>query len=353
MLFKAQKIFQEIIERLPSRTSSIIEKRFGIRGRVFTLQSIGDKYGITRERVRQIEKAALMSIRKNFYKELSPFLDYLKTYIDKHGSLMEENSIVESLLSEFHISSNVEFFRGHILLGLKLGEERLKKFCSSEEFWSHWVTNEETADKVKLTLRDLVPFLKRTGHPLTLGEVRNFFARRGIKTNNLHITSYIAVSKDIYSNYFHYFGLLDWPEIKPRGIKDKSFLVMKNLGKPLHFRELTEAINKYIPSAKKVLPQTVHNELIKDARFVLIGRGIYALREWGYQPGTVKDVITRLLRKNGPMSQSRILRAVLKERLVKPSTVILNLHNNREFIRDSKGNFRLLKSGLKYKGVSS
>jgi hypothetical protein len=90
------------------------------------------------------------------------------------------------------------------------------------------------------------------------------------------------------------------------------------------------------------LVQTVHNELIKDSRFVLVGRGVYALKEWGYEPGQVKDIITKILRENGPLTQGEILERVSKQRLVKENTILLNLSNKKNFLRDSQGKYKVL-----------
>jgi DNA-directed RNA polymerase delta subunit len=107
--------------------------------------------------------------------------------------------------------------------------------------------------------------------------------------------------------------------------------VLRSINKPLHFREIAHLIDKYGLGkhvSKKTHPQTVHNELIKDARFVLVGRGIYALAEWGYVPGTVQDVIRAILLEQGgaPMNREAIVARVLELRRVRKSTVIINLN---------------------------
>jgi hypothetical protein len=95
-----------------------------------------------------------------------------------------------------------------------------------------------------------------------------------------------------------------------------------------------------VPLAKKTNFQTVHNELIKDARFVLVGRGVYALKEWGYEPGTVKDVISQVLKKaKQPLSQDEVLKRVLSQRLVKESTILLNLGNKKCFLKSENGRY--------------
>jgi DNA-directed RNA polymerase delta subunit len=85
--------------------------------------------------------------------------------------------------------------------------------------------------------------------------------------------------------------------------------------------------------------RSVHNELIRDRRFVLIGRGIYALREWGYFPGEVKDIIFKFLKEEGPLTKEEILERIKKQRMVKENTVLINLA--KYFERDEKGRYRI------------
>jgi hypothetical protein len=67
---------------------------------------------------------------------------------------------------------------------------------------------------------------------------------------------------------------------------------------------------------------------------VLIGRGIYALSEWGYFEGTIKDVLKDILEKSRtPLDKEEILSEVLKVRKVKKNTVLINLNNEHMFER--------------------
>ncbi|MBI4159900.1 winged helix-turn-helix domain-containing protein, partial [Candidatus Wolfebacteria bacterium] len=145
-------------------------------------------------------------------------------------------------------------------------------------------------------------------------------------------------SKLIKQNPYGEFGLVSWPTIRPRGIKDRAFAVLDRAAKPMHFREVAAAISKSGWSSKKAHPQTVHNELIKDPRFVLVGRGLYALANWGYESGTVSDVISSLLKSSKrPLSKEAIVESVLKSRFVKPNTVLLNLQNKTLFRKVAEG----------------
>ena len=55
---------EEVLETLPPRESRILRLRFGLEdGRYYTLEEVGEKFGLTRERIRQIESKALRRLR--------------------------------------------------------------------------------------------------------------------------------------------------------------------------------------------------------------------------------------------------------------------------------------------------
>jgi hypothetical protein len=130
--------------------------------------------------------------------------------------------------------------------------------------------------------------------------------------------------------------------VNPKNIRDKIYVILHDNKKPMHFNEISEAIKKSNLRRKDVTTQAIHNELIKDSRFVLIGRGIYALKEWGYKKGTVADVIAEVLRKEGgPLHRDEIVRRVLKSRQVKETTILLNLQGKPQFKRVAKATYTL------------
>jgi len=117
---------------------------------------------------------------------------------------------------------------------------------------------------------------------------------------------------------------------------------MKNHGKPEHYSAITEMINKAHFDDRTAYKETVHNELIKDSRFILIGRGIYALSEWGFKPGVVSDVIVEVLQASGqPMSRDKIIEEVLKRRVVKKNTILVGLSNKKLFKKVGKNLYAL------------
>jgi hypothetical protein len=315
-----KKIAQDLISELQGKEREVIVRRFGLEGRKReTLQSIGDSFGITRERVRQIQVSATKKIEPKLerYKIVfESFLDYFKNF----GGIRKE----ESLLKELGKNQENELI---FLLSL---DERFKKFNQDKDFYSFWAGNLEAVKKAKEVISLLCKKFEKEKKLMTFDQLS-----QGLGIKKEILVSYLEISKRIQKNEKGLYGLREWPEINPRGVRDKAYLIFKELQKPLHFTEVA----KLIEGSNLA---TVHNELIRDERFVLIGRGIYALREWGYEPGEVKDIILKILKEEKrPLTKEEILEKIKKQRIVKPNTVFLNLSNKKYFERDEKGRYRI------------
>jgi hypothetical protein len=312
-----KKICKDLISDLKDREREVIVRRFGLEGKEKeTLQSIGDSFGITRERVRQIENAAINKIRPKLKKYRNVFEGFLN-YFKKFGEVRKEEKLLEELGGK---EKNELVF----LLSL---DDRFLRFNQNKEFHSLWTTNLDSLKKVKELISSICKKLEKERRLMTLKEIASEFE---VKENLLK--GFLEISKRIQKNEDGLYGLREWPEINPRGLRDKAYLVFKELQRPLHFTEVARMI-------EGANVKSVHNELIRDERFVLIGRGIYALREWGYFPGEVKDVIYKFLKEEGPLTKEEILERIRKQRMVKENTVLINLA--KYFEKDEKGRYRI------------
>lgn len=315
-----QQICSNILRNLPQRQKEVILRRFGFVAAGSeereTLEAIGKDFGITRERVRQIEKDAFLRLKPETKKYQKVF-NYLRDYLKKRGGLIKEEIILQDL--------GGEKFQNQVYFLLNL-EGSITRLGETDDFHALWTNDQKTWSFAQKTINSINEKLKKTGKPLKLKELVN-----SNPINSKVLVSYLEVSKKIQGNREGLWGLKDWPEINPKRIKDKAYLVFKKEQKPLHFNQVAGLIDS-------ALPQTVHNELIKDSRFVLVGRGIYALKEWGYEEGMVKDVIAKILKSAGkPLKKEEILAKTLEQRLVKENTVFLNLSNKKYFLRNSEG----------------
>lgn len=331
------QLYQKLTKGLSPKTKDIFDRRFGVKtGHQETLESIGKSMGITRERVRQIEEAGFTFVKKQNQGTLDKIFGDFVSYFEEKGGFKKEDVAIEEI--------GGRNAKPYILFLLTLGEQ-FSRVCEKKDFYSFWSTIQYPEAKIKETLGTLVKDVRAQGSPLSKKDFFASFAKG--KLNKEELLSYFEVSKKIQENKEGKIGLIDWPEIKPRGVRDRAFLVFKKYQKPLHFTKVAEMIDKFgynLPN-KKTYPQTVHNELIKDLRFVLVGRGTYALQEWGYSPGTIKDVITKILGgKREALDKDKVVNEVLSQRLVAKNTVLMNLNNKKYFQRDLEGKYFLKKT---------
>jgi len=334
-----KKIIDEILRDIPDRSRNILSRRFGIGENQElpsqeTLESIGDDYGITRERVRQIEKKSIDTLRNSpkFSRLREPLLE-IKYFIDDNGGLKKEDLLESYLVPDVG-------YRPYLVLLLDLGKYFSYKY-DTPDFYSFWETKkeaEEIARRIDSLLIELLEKKKKLLKQEEILEVGRERARKALRKDfkKGHILSYIEVSKIIESNPFGEYGLFCWPEVNPKGVREKAYLILKKEGKPVHFRELARIIESDLQSSVHV--NTLHNELIKDPEFVLVGRGVYALRDWGYKEGTVRDIIKELLKREGELSRGDLIEKVKEQRLVKESTIALNL---QYFKKTREGNYAL------------
>lgn len=332
------ELADDILKELTDKQKDIILKRFAIGYKEpLTLQKIGDEYEITRERVRQIQNEALIKLKasKRAKKRLEPIIKDLHRFLEEHGGLKHEEKLVRNFINIYKKlkKEEKENFLGFLHLVLNLSHPHFSKHKETQEIHPHWYNNNSAPKKAKKLIKNLIEEFQKIKTPLhkneLIGLVKNYY----FDLNEKAIISYIEISKKISANIFNFWGLSDWEEIKQRGVKGKIYTTLEVVGKPMHFEEIADFINKHYN--KKIKIATVHNELIKDKRFVLAGRGIYALKKWGYEDEPVKDVILKILKKNkGRMNYQDLIKKVLSKKLVKPETVKLNIKLSKNVKRE-------------------
>jgi len=314
----------------------VLRRRFGLENaRPETLESIGRNFQVTRERVRQVEEAGLAKLRENSLSTIQPIISHIKTYLEQQGAFKREDLLLQAIGRE-EDNPYIRFF-----LVLAPDFYRIRE---SEAFYSFWTVQLERVREVEETLQILTQQLEELRRPLALKEIFQF----GFHDDQSFLMSCLEAAKRIEANWEGYFGLVDWPDIRPRRLKDKIYLVLREAKKPLHFSQITDLVNQLnerigLDLTRPALTQTVHNELIRDERFVLVGRGTYALREWGYEPGTVKDIIEKVLAESKePLPKEDIIEKVLQQRIVEKTTILLNLSREKKFERSKDGRYRLM-----------
>lgn len=320
------------------REKEIITRRFGLFDRKETLEQIGELLGITRERVRQLEKAILIRLKIAAESGKIPSVrDAERTmirHLSENGRIARVHDLTDTLIDGKVQPTD----RSHVGFIAELSPNLT--VVNENDHFHHAVGIKEHGDekKIKKNVEDLVKVIKTHGEPITTDELHEKLDYE----HPHHISALASVSKHLASLNGTW-GLGKWPTVNPKNIRDKIYVILAENGKPLHFSDIAKAIKDSDFKRKDVTTQAIHNELIKDKRFVLIGRGIYALDSWGYSKGTVSDIISNILKKNGaPMHRDDIVRAVLKSRQVKETTILLNLQSKPQFKRVSKATYELV-----------
>lgn len=347
-LSPADLVFQLLNELSQERSRDIIVKRFGLNGdKKRTLEEIGKEYGITRERVRQIESSTLLELKKSKKtKDIKPLEESLEALLSEHGELMEHDELVEKCIKKL----NHEKAHGNLVEFILKLSDKFVDYKENDNLKKAWGLKNSDVKKAEKVIALAIKILKENEKPHSedkfaelISDNEDLAEEANLLANKKALTSYLGLSKKVLKNPYNEWGLTHWNEILPRGVRDKAYIVLKKHGKPLHFREITELINKKGFSKREANTQTVHNELIKDSRFVLVGRGIYALKKWGYKAGTVTDVISSILEKaDNPLAKEEIVEKVLKQRMVKKNTVILTLQDKNKFQRIKNGAYKLI-----------
>ncbi|HPN67139.1 MAG TPA: sigma factor-like helix-turn-helix DNA-binding protein [bacterium] len=335
------KMMSKAFAGLKRKQRHVLKKRFGlVNGEVKTLQEIGDSYGVTRERIRQIEKAAIKRLGREInFKNFNPITFLVVEELEKAGGVLAEEDLIKRILGDKrHDVINANILR--LLFEIHPELFFIKECDHKNVAWSLEGYDQEKMMNVLLLLHDFFEDEKEVKH---IDDLHNYVSENN-EIDLMHLQSLLGLSKRIMNVGDNKYGLYEWTFINPKNIRDKIYFVLNKYKKPMHFLDLTEAIGKEDFIYKKnVTHQAVHNELIADNRYVLIGKGIYALSEWGYQSGTVIDVINQIIRENGdrPLSKDEIVDQVTKRRMVKKNTIIINLHNKNYFYKTADGLFAI------------
>lgn len=337
--FKPKQVTKRLLSVLPERARDVLVKRYGLgpTAERFTLESIGASYGITRERVRQIENYGIQSIQKSpVYKEFQTTIDELQTAISSLGVIIDEDGLLTELAKDPSV-------RNHIYFLLVVGDP-FHRAKEDDSFKHRWYVERKIADTVEGALKKVYSSLSED-ELVSEDEILNRLKQELGAIEERYqdekvLRRWLSLSKQIDRNPLGEWGPAASPNVRAKGIRDYAYLAVKRHGSPMHFKEVADAIQKLFD--RKAHIATTHNELIKDKRFVLVGRGLYALAEWGYSAGVVKDVLRDILVHHGPLTKDEIIDRVRKERYVKDNTIVVNLQDAALFKRLPDGSYMVI-----------
>ena len=336
--FDSAVLVKRLLSEVPERAREVLVFRFGLGASAEreTLEAIGERWGITRERVRQIEAAGIEAIRASkAFDDAEEAFEDLCDHVRGLGAVVHEEDLLSSLANDEKSRNRIRFL---LVVGSSFIRER-----ETEHFYARWHVDPQTADVVHNALTRLYSSLSDE-EVLEESEIIDRFLEELKDVNDAYkdeqvLKRWLCLSKTMTCNPLSEWGKASSPAIRTKGIRDYAYLVIKRGGQPMHFSDVAKAIGTLF--AKEAHVATTHNELIKDDRFVLVGRGLYALKEWGYQPGVVRDVIRDVLKKK-PMTREEVIEEVKKVRYVKDNTILVNLNDPKHFKRNKDGTYSVI-----------
>ncbi len=330
-----QELLSDLFLVLTQKETEVIKRRFAIAGHSKqTLEKIGKHFNVTRERIRQIESIALSKLRRTVRTtKLNEVNEMAKGILRAHGGVMLASELISAVLKRLPGTPVVDgaILRLSFSIDSELSSEGRSMTC--KPFWRLATLSQDDIN----TIIDLaVKFLNKRHACMKSAElvssIQSMPAFEGRTPSPELILSCLSIDERL-REISEGWGLTEWRFVRPRSIRDKVEIILKKAGQPLHFMEIANRIKEAQFDHKNVTVQAVHNELIRYPQFVLVGRGLYALREWGYEPGTVADVIEKILKEKGALSKKQIIEEVSKQRTVKVGTISLNLQKMPYFVR--------------------
>ncbi len=335
LLLKSKKIeqsFNKVLFGLSDKEKWIIERRIWLWWDKQTLQNIWNSFTppITRERVRQIEETGIRKLWRIIKSPLFLQIQELaNNLLDLHGWLLVKDKIINVIIKELNLEKNININVLDIIIQSNYNIQKSKPRLGTKTYF--FLAN-VSKELVELIHKETLKILRRK-KDIMEQEKLYLIVQENLKNTSGYIsTTLIDASLDIFDWLVKWentlIGLSRWKILNPKTLKDKAIYILKKEKIPMHFVDISNKITELLGDKVKV--NTIHNELIRNTEFVLIGRWIYALKEWWFTPWTVIDIICSILNENNwPMTTEEISTAVLKKRNVKKTTIYMNLQNKK------------------------
>ena len=334
MKLQIKEKVDKALQALSEQQREVIVLRFGLDGRKKqVLQEIADEYSLTRERIRQIQKKGVELLKGDkCMEELSSAINQIDTALRACGGVADEDTIC----AVCEVSTKAE--RNYIHLLLVIGGD----FYLSPEtdtIQKYWYVEEKNKNAIDTVLSNIHrEFEKNKNNLIDKKQMEKMYTT----ITNLHqgnipdFSTVMNLSRRLGTSPFGEWGMREHPEVSLSGLSGYIRSVLRDAGKPLHFREISERVSKLREDGFCNV-FSCHNELVRRKEFILVGRGLYALEDMGYRPGTIVDIITMGIKERGPMTKQEIVDFVKNERYVKTQSIILTL-GKKDLFRKGQDN---------------
>jgi hypothetical protein len=360
------KILSDLFKCLSKREAEILIRRYGLRQDMIskkktrqTLQAIGNQYKITRERVRQVENFSIKKIKQSdeFHRHYPALKDFVLNVLARFSGIAEDEFLINLLVKEsgFEVKSGTERDPQEIVLHQvfdfilsKIINDVVEPVLTVPGFMGAWQEVGAETSTVEEGVNIVLEVIEKNNKPMLRDEViahfkkTPFYKNSSQKITDEMIVSFLYLSNVLKENVFGEWGKQDWGTISLKTVNDRIYYIMSQHKRPLHFSEITDLINKKDAAIFIAHGATVRNILTAESRYILVGRGIYALKEWGVEPGTVSQLIEKIIKEaGGSVSRKDIIDKILEQRIIKKQTILITLSNKNKFKKLPEGKYAL------------
>lgn len=345
---KFSETLAEIFRGLDKREADILQRRYGLLNRQpESLQAIADDYSLTRERVRQVQNRSLSLILPKLQRH--PDVEALTRVATNYLGKLKVKRL-QTLLSQLRDHYRLDDEPELNVIGFLLRYSPKLSHAEEDEHFHHFVGAQERL--VKLARHVLKRIHQRfvDNHHKVWSEdkvaelvQREIERHLKVKPSQNELFDFLKIIKAVAKNPFNQFGLRSNEFISPPSLREKIRLVLKVKGRPLHFRDIYHQLKEFQTLKDEFLShhwhkdynqESIHNQLIFDPEIVLAGRGIYALKEWGYFDGDTLLLMRQLVKTAKRIHKEQLWEAVQKQKLISRTTFEIYLRRKEVFELD-------------------
>lgn len=321
---------------IDERDRHVIRWRYGLYGERLTLEEVGNRLGVSRERARQLEKQALNHLDFPQHRAIiRPLMTLLVYLLERAGGLMNEEQIETALKRELVIGDIDPI--GVAYLAFEINND-VKWLCGAKA----WGVKSIPLKEIGGIQMRLAKILEEEHAPLPTEKViarfkaTRFYRNRQEELEDDFIQACLRVHPEISIDREGQCGLERWD----RHRTDEIILALREIGEPVHYTEIAEKTNALLEPEMQTTAHNIHAHMLRMPDiFVRVGHGVYGLAEWGlHDDGSVANAAHRVLSEAGkPLHYDIVAGRVLETWCVNPASVYAALQSDNRFISIGPG----------------
>ena len=234
--FNPVETLNVLLSNLSEKEKEVISRRFGLgKPQKHTLEEIGQHYGITRERVRQIENLSIKKLKelRELKEDIREAENLVLQLLEQYGGVMEETFFLENVFNYMITHPDAE--NSLLFLAEYIFSENINRVYQDKEFNNLWKVGSSDADFLKSVITEMVSIVENKGEPIKLEELINNFKSSDFYNSNkekiMNLTtmleatdddvnkileSYLRASRKIKQDIFDHWGLISWGIVRPK-----------------------------------------------------------------------------------------------------------------------------------------